>query len=288
MTYATRLSWTAPTLCVGEVMHARTRPTRNIFHYPVFYVRLPLSQLNLLHVPGLAINRRGLCQILNQDHGARDGSDLLIWARRLLAEHGLDHVTADGEIMLQTMPRLFGYTFNPVSFYFCYDNTPQLRAVIAEVSNTFGERHNYVVAHTDHRPIQAHDRMGTRKAFHVSPFFPLQGDYEFRFGGTPLAPVAIINYNAMATDASTVPAATQGDAHTGNGRYGLRTWLRGQASPLNAESLRYAFWRFPLLTFGVITRIHWQALRLWRHKVTFFTKPNPSTQAPHSLKETTP
>lgn len=263
--------WLTPTLCIGDVMHARTRPKRNVFHYPIFYLRLPLSRLSSLAVKGLTINQRGLCQIMNRDHGPRDGSDLLVWARGLLAQHGLQEATQGGEIMLQTMPRLLGYLFNPVSFYFCHDRDARLRAVICEVSNTFGERHNYLVAHADHRPIEADDRIHAQKMFHVSPFFPLGGDYEFRFGGTPQSPVAMINYTAT--------SATDGT--TGNGRYGLRTWLRGQASPLNAAALRAAILRFPLLTFGVIARIHWQALRLWIRKVTFFSKPT------LPLKETT-
>ncbi len=265
------LSWLSPALCVGDVMHARTRPRRNVFHYPIFYLRVPLSRLATLDVRGLAINRRGVCQILNRDHGPRDGSDLLIWARALLKRQGLGRVTENGEVILQTMPRILGYLFNPVSFYFCYDQTTQLRAVICEVSNTFGERHNYLVAHEDHRPIQEYDVLHTRKVFHVSPFFPLNGGYAFRFGGTPQSPLAVINYTAETT----------ADAETGGGQYGLRTWVRGNAMPLNSATVRAALLRFPLLTFGVITRIHWQALRLWLRKVTFFSKPTPP------LKETT-
>ena len=264
-------SWLTPALCVGDVMHARTRPKRNVFHYPVFYLRLPLSQLTTLHVRGLAINRRGLCQILNKDHGPQDGTDLMVWVRELLKNQGLERVTENGEVILQTMPRIFGYLFNPVSFYFCYDQTSRLRAVICEVSNTFGERHNYLVAHEDHRPIEENDILHARKVFHVSPFFPLNGHYAFRFGGTPQSPLAVINYTAEPTV----------DAESGSGQYGLRTWVRGDAVPLNTGTLRAALLRFPLLTFGVITRIHWQALRLWWRKVTFFSKPTPP------LKETT-
>lgn len=132
-------SWLIPSLCVGDVFHARTRPKRNVFKYPIFYLRLPLSRLDSLGVAGLAVNQRGLCQILNKDHGPQDGSDLLTWVRDLLANEGLGEVTEDGEVMLQTMPRIFGYLFNPVSFYFCHDRENRLRAVICEVSNTFGE-----------------------------------------------------------------------------------------------------------------------------------------------------
>lgn len=264
-------SWLAPSLCVGDVMHARTRPKRNVFKYPIFYLRLPLSRLSTLNVRGLSINQRGLCQILNKDHGPQDGSDLLVWARKLLADEGMNEITKGGEIVLQTMPRLFGYLFNPVSFYFCHDSSGFLRAVVCEVSNTFGERHNYLVAHKDHRPIDTHDLIQAKKVFHVSPFFPLGGNYTFRFGGTPETPVAMINYDAPAT----------ADAQHGSGNYGLRTWVRGNAITLDTRSLRMALIRFPLLTFGVIARIHWQALRLWLNKVTFFSKPTPP------FKETT-
>jgi DUF1365 family protein len=264
-------SWHDPALCVGDVMHARTRPTRNVFHYPIFYLRLPLSQLSTLAVPGLAINKPGICQILNRDHGPKDGSDLMHWVKELLEAHGLSGATAGGEVILQTMPRLFGYLFNPVSFYFCHDHAGHLRAVVCEVSNTFGERHNYLVSHPDHRPIESHDVLHAQKVFHVSPFFPLNGTYDFRFGGKPDSPIAMINYSAEDSV----------DANSGHGQYGLRTWIRGNAVPLRGATLRAALLRFPVLTIGVIVRIHWQALRLWLRKVTFFSKP----VAP--LKETT-
>jgi uncharacterized protein len=276
MNQMTLLHWTDPLICKGIVMHARTRPVRNVFRYPVFFVRLPLSRLDQLEVSGLSINRRGICQILNRDHGPRDGSDLYAWAKEILKANHLSEVTAGGEIILQTMPRMFGYVFNPVSFFFCYDPLSQLRAVICEVSNTFGEQHNYLVSHSDQRPINPNDRMHAKKVFHVSPFFPLTGSYDFYFGGTPDAPVAIINYqSAPETDSSSH------DAAFGSGHYGLRTWLRGQSAPLTAWTLRGMVFRFPLLTLGVISRIHWQALKLWIKKVTFFSKPAPP------LKETT-
>ena len=99
-------SWLTPAVCIGDVMHARTRPIRNVFHYPIFYLRLPLSRQNQLNIRGLAVNRKGICQILNRDHGPRDGTSLLNWVEGLLAEHQLADVTAGGEVVLQTMPRL--------------------------------------------------------------------------------------------------------------------------------------------------------------------------------------
>lgn len=263
-------SWLIPTVCVGDVMHARTQPVRNQFTYPLFYLRLPVSRLETLSIPWLAINTSGLCQILNKDHGPQDGSDLLPWVRHILESHHLEALADEGEIVLQTMPRIFGYTFNPISFFFCYDKSGVLRAVICEVSNTFGERHNYLVAHGDAAPILPDQWLIADKVFHVSPFFPLTGHYRFRFSGTPDNPIAMIDYRSE----ETVTGSPEGLS-------GLRTWVRGTARPLTGKSMRSALLQFPFMTLNVIARIHWQALRLWIKKTPFYSKPT----AP--LKETT-
>lgn len=263
-------TWLEPTVCIGDVMHARTQPVRNQFRYPLFYLRLPLSKLSALNIPGLAINKTGLCQILNRDHGPQDGTPLLPWVRSILETRDLASLADDGEIVLQTMPRILGYTFNPVSFFFCYDASGLLRAVICEVSNTFGERHNYLVSHEDADPILPHQWLTARKVFHVSPFFPLTGHYRFRFGGTPSNPTAMIDYRSEEADC----------AANAEGVRGLRTWVRGSANALTGRSMTSALLHFPLMTFTVIARIHWQALRLWIKKVPFYTKPNAT------LKET--
>mgnify|MGYP000964812953 FL=1 len=145
----------APTVCMGAVMHERTRPAHNRFTYPLATLRIPLSHLEGLRVPLLGVDRPGVFSLRSRDHGARNGSPLLPWIRDLLDRQGL--AEADGEVVLQTMPRMFGFLFNPVSFWFCHDRQGGLRAVLAEVSNTFGEHHNYLVAHPDHRPITAGD-----------------------------------------------------------------------------------------------------------------------------------
>lgn len=265
-------SWTEPTLCVGDVMHARTQPVRNQFIYPLFYLRLPLSRLDSLSVTGLSINRKGLCQVLNKDHGAQDGSPLLPWVRQILSRQQLEYLADSGEVVLQTMPRILGYTFNPVSFFFCYDDTQTLRAVICEVSNTFGERHNYLVAHENADPILPDQWLSAEKVFHVSPFFPLTGHYRFRFDGTPGNPIAMIDYRSEEPDITQNPQGVRG----------LRTWVRGSATPLTGPAMLGALLRFPLMTLNVITRIHWQAFKLWIKRVPFYSKPH----AP--LKETTP
>ena len=126
----------------------------------------------------LGVNRLAPMRINFADHGSRDGANPIDWARTLLRRHGIE---AEGEIVLQTMPRIMGYVFNPVSFMFCHDAQSHLVAVLCEVNNTFGERHNYIVAHADGRPIGPRDSLWARKVFHVSPFFPVRGEYRFRF-----------------------------------------------------------------------------------------------------------
>jgi DUF1365 family protein len=134
--------------------------------------------------------------------------------------------------------------------------------VLCEVNNTFGERHNYIVAHADGRPIGSSDSLWARKVFHVSPFFPVRGDYRFRF-------VRRGKFRAVAID------------YYDGGQLMLTTRVAGRAQPLSEAALLAALLRFPLMTLGVVARIHWQALRLALRRVTVFRKPQPP------LEETT-
>ena len=162
-------------LLTGHVMHRRLRPVAHHFAYRVFFLRLPLTRLE---DAGIAVNRPGLCSFHYRDHGARDGSHPLAWIRQLLAREGIE---ADGEVWLHCFPRVLGYVFNPVSFWFCEDRNGRLQAVLAEVNNTFGEHHSYLLAHPDRRPIETGDALSARKAFHVSPFCEVEGGYAFQF-----------------------------------------------------------------------------------------------------------
>ncbi|HJS38938.1 MAG TPA: DUF1365 domain-containing protein, partial [Burkholderiales bacterium] len=124
----------------GTVMHRRLRPVEHRFAYRVFFLRLPLTRLAEAALP---VNRPGLASFHFRDHGARDGTHPLAWIRGVLAREGIE---ADGEVWLHCFPRVLGYVFNPVSFWFCEDREGKLRAVLAEVNNTFGERHSYLLA----------------------------------------------------------------------------------------------------------------------------------------------
>lgn len=246
-----------PELCLGQVMHRRLRPVVNAFVYPVFYCRLPLSRLEETANAVFSLNRWNLLSLSFSDHGARDGSHPLPWIRDLLARQGL--VEADGEIVLQCFPRVLGFVFNPVSFWLAHDRAGGLRAVLAEVSNTFGERHSYLLHHADRRVIGDGDILSAVKVFHVSPFLPLVGGYRFRFAESGSVRRVNIDYG----DAD-------GDL--------LLTAISGRPQAWRTGTLLAALVRMPLLTFGVIARIHWQALKLWRKGVPFFKKPEAPLQ----------
>jgi DUF1365 family protein len=241
----------------GRVFHCRRRPVRHAFAYPVFFLRVPLSAMASAGRGIFSVDRPNLLSLQSRDHGARDGSPLEPWVRAKLAQAGVRN--ADGEILLQAFPRVLGFVFNPVSIFHCLDRAGSLRAVLCEVSNTFGERHNYVLAHGDGRPIRPNDWLRAEKVFHVSPFCEVEGFYRFRFAGDATAQFAQIDY------------------HDRDGKL-IVTAIDGKAEPIGARSLARAFLGYPFLTAGVVARIHWQALRLWLKRVPFFSKPEPPLQ----------
>ncbi|HEX6735439.1 MAG TPA: DUF1365 domain-containing protein [Azonexus sp.] len=235
-----------PKLCLGHVMHRRLRPAVNAFVYPVFYVQLPVRDLALAECALFSIDRRNLLSFHCQDHGPRDGSPLLPWIEKLLAEHGLP---GDGQIVLQTFPRVLGFVFNPVSFWYCHDGSGQLIAILAEVNNTFGGTHAYLL-HRRGEPLPDGEPMRADKQFHVSPFNEIEGSYRFRFQLERSVQRCRIDY-----------ADAEGEL--------LLTAISGKPQPWSAAALLKAFLRMPFLTLGVIARIHWQALKLWRKGVPF-------------------
>ena len=244
-------------LYFGKVMHHRLRPTEHRFVYPVFFMRVPLSDPQSLAGPLFGVNRLKLFSFMFRDHGARDGSSPLAWIRALLKREGIE--AADGEVWLQAFPRVLGYVFNPVSFWFCHDSAGALRAILCEVNNTFGETHHYLLAQPGGGPIQADAEFAARKVFHVSPFFAIEGGYRFRFGDTDARVLARIDYQDAAGDL-------------------LRTSVSGRGVPFGTTALLRVFFTYPWMTLGVMLRIHWQAAHLWAKRVPFFSKPLPPVE----------
>jgi DUF1365 family protein len=271
-----------PLIGFGQVRHTRARPTRHAFAYPTYFLMLPLRSLSQSakatengtdkateKAPPWAINRAGAISFFETDHGdgrppAQGGA--IAWLDELLLREGIEDAT--GEVWLHCYPRVLGFTFKPVSFWYCHraahDQGGSLRAIVVEVNNTFGERHCYLLDAPRYGLQQC-----AAKVFHVSPFNPVQGHYRFRFMRTQQPgdqkTVARIDYYDTPAD---TPRADDAPAL-------LQTSVSGTLEPISRAALRRALWRYPAMTLAVVAHIHLQALRLWLKKVPFFGKPKP-------------
>src|SRR6478736_5560981 len=172
----------------GQVMHERLRPIRNRFIYPVFCLRCDVDRIDELNTWWFGVDRLHVIGLRRRDYG--DGSPGP-WMRRLLEDADLP---SDGEIWLQTFPRIFGFVFNPVSFWYCYRKDGALIALLADVRNTFGERHRYLLTADAGDIILPEQKLQCRKVFHVSPFCEVEGHYSFRLRDTDATSFVGIDY----------------------------------------------------------------------------------------------
>lgn len=238
----------------GETFHGRRGAVENAFRYHVDYVLLNPDDAQ---TPSLfSHNRRNVTSLWDSDHGgAPKRGRGVAWLRDVLDAHNLP----GGEnVLLLAQPRVLGHVFNPVSFWLCHDAAGALRVVVAEVSNTFGDRHSYLCHRDDLGPITREDRISAQKIFHVSPFQPVTGGYEFRFDITEQRIGIWIDYTS------------------GNG--GLIATLTGPRAPLTNRAIARACLRRPFGSRRVLALIHWQALKLWVKRAPFFTRPEPPEQ----------
>ena len=241
----------------GPIRHTRLRPVRHAFAYDGFFLRLRIDGGAARHAAArlgrwFGFDAPAPISFRSADHG--DGhTPLEDWVRGLCTQAG---VTVDGPIWLHCFARVLGYAFKPVSFWFCHRADGALVAVVAEVNNTFGERHCYLLAEPGGAPLPQGRELRARKVFHVSPFCSVDGSYAFRFFNRPGRALARIDY------------------HDDTGPL-LLTSLSGELVPADRAALRRAMFGTPLFTLGVIARIHWQALKLWRARVPFHRKPEP-------------
>ena len=241
-------------LLQADIFHQRVRPKANTFGYRALYCLLPLRELENPQRHGLmGVGRPGLFSLWARDFG-EDGMTPRQHIRRILDAWNVHE--ADGEITLMALPRVLGYGFNPVSFWLCNDGHGNLRAALAEVNNTFGERHTYLCCHDDHRPIAPGDVLEARKKFHVSPFLKVQGRYFFRFSRA----------------AGRIAIAI--DLEDGEGLL-LRTSVAGRPENLSSRRLLRALFANPLYPLKVIGLIHYQAVKLFLKGLPHFRKPPP-------------
>ena len=243
----------ASALYVGIVTHRRLRPTSHRLRYRVFSLLLDLDELPALarRLRLFSHRRFNLFGFDERDHADGSGKPLRGWVEQHLAQAGID--LEGGPIRLLAMPRVLGYGFNPLSVYFCHHRDGRLVALLHEVHNTFGERHTYLI------PVEepaGSIRQDCAKTFHVSPFMAMDMRYEFRIRA-PEETLSIV-IRGLDADGPAIIAA-----------------LAAQRQILTDAALARAFLRTPLLTLKVIGGIHWEALRLWRKGLKFYSKPEP-------------
>jgi DUF1365 family protein len=239
----------------GHTWHGRKGAVDNAFRYGVDYVLLDAEAA--LDTPrGFGRNRRAPTSVQDRDHGGAPGAGRgAAWVREVLAARGLP---APARIELLTQPRVLGHVFNPVAFWLCRDAQGGVPVVIAEVSNTYGDRHSYLCHRDDLAPISPGDRLQAEKVFYVSPFQRIESHYLFRFD--------------LRSDRIGIWIDFTG------GDEGLTATLVGRRQPLTTRGLMLAFLRRPFGSRRVLALIHWQALKLWWKGARFRPRPEPPTQ----------
>ena len=225
----------------GEVIHKRFKPKVHYFRYKVFSLLIDLDELNTLNdlIPYFSYNRFNLISFYDKDHGYRDGSSLKQWVIKNLKDAGIK----DQEINIKLLcyPRIFGYVFNPLSVFFVYDKNKSLIAILYEVKNTFGEQHTYVFQINSDQNIIENSCI---KKFFVSPFMDLKSEYFFKI---------LIPGNKLSIVI---------DQRDSEGKL-LFASQDGKRCELTSKNLLFSYLKHPLMTFKIISAIHFEALRLW-------------------------
>jgi len=242
-------------LVYGDVMHKRQKTKINFFVYKVFYLCFDITKIDSLKSYFLSINKFNFFSFYSKDHGLRDGSNLELWIRSILDKNNLNHQVK--KIFLFTHPRVFGYVFNPVSFWFCVNQNNELIAILFEVNNTFSQTHSYLIYNDDFSIISSDQIFSADKKLYVSPFFKVEGKYNFRVNLTANKIAIWIDY-----------------LDDNDNKNLLTSIISKDIKKLNDHRLLIAFISIPLMTFKVIFLIHWQALKLFVKKIKFISNPN--------------
>lgn len=268
----------------GHVLHKRSSVAENHFRYGVYYVFVDIDRLDELDasLSRFGHNRRALVSVWDRDHGPRDGSALRPWIDALCAEAGID--MAGGRVFLLTFPRVMGFRFFPVSFWYCYDASGSPVAVLAEVQNTFRDHHNYLL-HNGGAPYDWHAMPEATKAFYVSPFIRVPDmRYRFHFSEPGERLSASIYDFALADEAARgLPEVEyrDRDARVGGASEGeliLTASISLDALPLTDDNLRAAVLALGPISARALVLIHWQALKLLVKRVPFFAHTPPPTK----------
>ncbi len=247
-----------PALYTGQLRHRRFLPTPHAFTYDLFMALIDVDHIpeQMAVSPFTSYNRFNWASFDERDHLGSPEQPL----RQRLAENASAHglTLPDGPIYLLTHLRYLGYAFNPISFYYCYDRTGRLGAVLNEVNSTFGEQRCYWIdaATATHGPNGLSHR--TPKTMHVSPFMTMDVDYEFAL--TEPADSVVAHMNTF-------------QQHDGAERPYFDATLTLHRRPWSPAEVHRALRRHPMMTAKVIAAIHWEALRLWLKGLPHYDPP---------------
>lgn len=252
-------------LYVGEVMHRRSRPKAYEFVYRIFNIVLDIDRLRetAARCRLFSHNRFNLFSFHDRDHGPRDGSALRPWIEEQLVAADLRDAGAD--IRLLCMPRVLGYGFDPLSIWYCHDAGGNLRAVLYQVKNTFGDQHGYLLPVGGSNEISPENRTGPSdhefdKVFHVSPLIAMDARYRIR---------------TVSPDETLAVLIREFDDE---GEFLVAT-LTGERRAMTDTALIRQFLRVPFMSLKVIVSIHWQAIRLILRGVKYNNRPEPPAES---------
>ena len=234
----------------GSVIHKRFKPKEHFFKYKVFSLFLDLSELNELDykLNFFSLNKFNLISFHEIDHGNRDGSSLLDWVKNNLSKNNVS--TVNIKVKLLCYPRILGYVFNPLSVFFVYDQNENLISILYEVKNTFGEQHTYFFKVENQNKLIQNN---CSKKFHVSPFIEMNCNYFFKILN-PAQKLSVII-----------------DQYDQKGKI-LFASQDGERSDLTSKNLMKSYLKHPLMTFKIISAIHFEAFKLWMKGIKFIKK----------------
>ncbi len=240
-------------LYIARVMHRRHVAPLYRFVYRVFYLLVDVDRIDALaaRLRFFSINRFNLLSLYPRDHG--DGKGLRRWAEQTLRAQGL--VPDGGRIRLLAFPRVLGMAFNPISLWYCEHRDGALQVVIAEVNNTFGEKHSYVLDGAG-AALAYEQAIDKDKLFHVSPFFDRTGSYRFTLAEPGERLRVVIRQSR-------------------DGAPSLDATIAGERQTLSDAQIVRQVLRMPWMAAKVVAGIHWEALKLWLRGARFHSKPDP-------------
>ena len=240
------------TSCIysGFVTHKRFKPKKHFLSYKTFSLLIDLNEVENIEkkIKFFSYNKFNILSFYNIDHGPRNGSSLKKWVKKTLHKSKIN--IDNGTIKLLCFPRFFGYVFNPLSIFYCYDKNKNLHAVLYEVKNTFNEQHTYIFKVKSNTNLILHK---CSKKFYVSPFIEMKTLYNFRLS----KPGNNINIRIKQTDTNGLLLIAQ---------------QSGKKISLNNKNLLYQFLKHPLMSFKVIIAIHFEAFRLWSKGIKLIKK----------------